>query len=55
MIATPMICPACGELIIVWPQSDGCTLVIPAHPDLVTPFVSCAAGAQPVDSVLLKP
>lgn len=54
MIAAPMICPACGELVVVWPESDGHTLVIPAHPDRVTPIVDCVAGAMPV-TVLLKP
>lgn len=52
MNAAPIICPACGELIIVWPDLDGHTLVIPMHPDRVTPFASCVAGARPVDGVL---
>lgn len=43
MEAMPKICPACGELIIVWPQPDGQTMVAPVHPDRVFPFLTCSA------------
>lgn len=46
MNATPIICPACGELLIAWPDTDETTLVVPAHPDRVMPFVDCAASAH---------
>jgi len=57
MEAAPSICPACGELIIVWPDSVGRTLVIPAHPDLVDPDQSCVATAEQVtqSSFRVKP
>jgi hypothetical protein len=48
MIATPMICPECGELVVVWPDTDGRALVIPEHPDAVMPSESCVAGMKPV-------
>ena len=46
MDAMPMTCPTCGELIIVWPGSDGHTLVIPNHLDRVNPFAECLASAR---------
>lgn len=46
MNAKPTICPACGELIIVWPHTDGRTLVIPEHPDRVMPGDACTAGSR---------
>jgi hypothetical protein len=44
--ATPMICPECGELIIVWPGADG-HMVIPEHTDAVMPTETCIAGLKP--------
>ncbi len=43
----PAICPACGELIIAdVGQLD--VLMIPPHPDAVTPWTLCLAGARPL-------
>lgn len=50
MEATPVICPACGELIIAWPEHDGHSMVLPIHPDRVTPFVDCVLSAAAVNS-----
>ncbi len=46
MEPVPIICPACGELIIVRPETDGRVLVVPAHPDRITPFVDCVVNAR---------
>lgn len=45
MEAAPIICPACGELIIVRSTPDGRAMVIPVHPDRVTPTATCVADA----------
>lgn len=47
MNATPAICPLCGELVIVWIE-NGCTLVVPVHPDAVTPWTECVASARAI-------
>lgn len=45
--AEPAICPACGELIIIWGIGSFSTgLVIPTHTDAVTPWAECAASAH---------
>lgn len=41
MNATPMICPRCGELLIVRLSPTG-RLFIPAHEDLIQPGTICA-------------
>lgn len=46
MNATPMICPRCGELLIVRPEVTGRTNV-PAHEDLVQPGTVCAYRYSP--------
>lgn len=49
MEAAPFICLACGELIIVVPDQHD-TLLVPPHPDRVTPLAPCTAGARAVAS-----
>lgn len=44
-----MICPACGELVVAWPDTWRNTLAVPEHPDRVMPFEECAAGALVID------
>lgn len=46
MDAMPTLCPTCGELIVVRPCPDSRALIIPRHPDRVTPFVECLASAR---------
>lgn len=41
MDAMPLICPACGELVIAAPEMN--RLVIPAHPDRIEPFETCTS------------
>lgn len=41
-----MICPHCGELVVIWPDWFKNTMVVPAHPDRVMPFEECAASAR---------
>lgn len=43
MERAPIICPACGELVIVW-QCDQRTQVVPMHPDRISPFSDCIAA-----------
>lgn len=45
MEAMPIICPECGELVIVMPGGSF-TLVVPEHQDRVTPFEECVASAR---------
>lgn len=45
MDKAPVICPACGELIIVL-LCDNHTVAVPAHPDRVIPSATCAARVQ---------
>ncbi len=40
-----MICPECGELIIALPGDYAHTLVVPIHPDRISPFADCVASA----------
>ena len=42
MKETPMICPNCGELLIVSPFREGRTLMIPWHEDMIEPGAICA-------------
>jgi hypothetical protein len=42
MDKAPVICPACGELIIVL-RYDEHTLAVPTHPDRVMPSATCVA------------
>ncbi len=49
--AEPAICPACGELVVL--QADQLlTLIVPPHPDAVTPWLICAASDQAMQDVL---
>jgi hypothetical protein len=48
MNARPEICPLCGELVIAFSFDAGCTLVVPIHPDAVTPWVDCSASARAI-------
>lgn len=44
----PAICPECGEVLIVVgisSQPDALRFV-PAHPDMVTPYIECAASLK---------
>lgn len=56
MEARPITCPECGELIIALPGDSTPTLVVPVHPDRVTPFVDCVASARAMlDGKMLLP
>lgn len=49
-----MICPRCGELLIVRPDQDSRTLTIPRHEDVIEPGTRCTASLRCVrDGVLL--
>lgn len=53
MDATPIICPACGELVIAWPDGDS-LLVIPIHLDRITPAVDCLASARAMNGATIR-
>lgn len=42
MKETPMICPHCGELLIVRPFHESRALMIPGHEDMIDPGKVCA-------------
>jgi hypothetical protein len=44
MEQTPLQCPECGEIVLAW-RTDARTLVVPLHPDRISPFVDCGARA----------
>ena len=49
MKAMPMICPQCGELLIV-PCSPTGRLFVPAHDDLIQPGTTCSFRNAPYPS-----
>lgn len=49
MEKTPVICPECGEFVLAW-RTGQHTLVVPLHPDRVTPWAECGARAVAMPS-----